>query len=258
MGILLKLERFYHEVIFEDSLLGLLINPFYISRRALFHNIRDCALSISGGRLLDVGCGSAPYKGQFSVDEYIGLDIEESGHNHQKSNVDVFYDGKTIPFSDSCFDHVFSSEVFEHVFNLSSLLTEINRVTKDGGTLLVTVPFCWDEHEIPFDCARYTSFGLHYMLEQHGFSPIRSFKTTSYIETIFQLLAAYVSQCVLPENRYLRVFLTPFFVSPFNILGLILGALLPNNENLYLNNVVLCRKTGLGHDNTRVCDSELQ
>ena len=113
MHFLYRLKLIYHRIIFGDSIIGLLINPFYISRRALLHNINKFAKTITSGRLLDVGCGSAPYKRLFTVDEYVGLDIEESGHDHEKSEVDVFYDGKTIPFNDSYFDHVFSSEVFD-------------------------------------------------------------------------------------------------------------------------------------------------
>tara|TARA_B100000787_G_scaffold170168_1_gene164513 strand:+ start:2977 stop:3702 length:726 start_codon:yes stop_codon:yes gene_type:complete len=238
----LDIKKIYRKIIFGESMLGLFINPFYISRRGLLRGIRKHAKHISGGRLLDVGCGSKPYKGLLSVDEYIGLDIEKSGHDHSSSEVDVFYDGNVIPFDTDHFDHVFSSEVFEHVFNLDVLLLEINRVTKKGGTLLITLPFCWDEHEVPFDFARYSSFGIHSILEKHGYEIISSVKTTTYIGTIFQMMAAYVSQCILPENRYARVALTPFCVMPLTIIGIVLSKLLPDNASFYLNNAVICRK----------------
>ena len=238
-----RIKMFYRKIIFGDSFLGVFINPFYISRRALLRGIRKYSVKMSKGRLLDVGCGSKPYKKLFSVDEYIGLDIDQTGHDHGSSDIDVFYDGSIIPFDDNYFDHVFSSEVFEHVFNLDKLLLEINRVTKSGGSLLITLPFCWDEHEEPYDFARYSSFGIHSLLERHGYDIIYSHKTTSYISTIFQMLAAYISQCQLPENRYVRVALTPFFVSPFIICGLTLEKILPDNKKFYLNNVVFCVKS---------------
>jgi hypothetical protein len=69
------------------------------------------------GKLLDFGCVSKTYKKYFShTDAYIGLDIEQSGHLHTNEQIDVFYDGKKIPFEENYFDSVFSSEVFEHVF----------------------------------------------------------------------------------------------------------------------------------------------
>jgi SAM-dependent methyltransferase len=235
------LKNKYRKIIFSESLLGVFINPFYISRRGLLRNIKIFAKTMSGGLLLDVGCGSKPYKQLFCVKEYVGLDIEISGHDHSSSDIDVFYDGTIIPFEDEHFDHVFSSEVLEHVFNLDELLSEIYRVTKKNGNLLIT-PFCWDEHETPYDFARYSSFGIKNILEKHGYTLINSIKTTTYIATIFQMLAAYISQCLLTENRYVRVALTPFFVSPFIIIGLILSKVLPDNKRFYLNNVILCKK----------------
>ena len=107
-----------------------------------------------------IGCGSKPYENLFvHADKYIGCDVEVSGHNHSDSKIDYFFDGKKLPFSDGTFDAVVSFEVFEHVFNLPEILTEINRVTKEKGTLLISIPFAYGEHEIPYDFARYTSFG---------------------------------------------------------------------------------------------------
>ena len=236
------LKKLFTKESFEPSFLGLLINHFYIVRRGLLKGIELLSEDLNGGRLLDFGCGSLPYRHFFNVDEYIGLDIKESGHNHKNEQIDVFYDGKTIPFESEYFDHVFSSEVFEHLFNLDQLLTEINRVTKLNGTLLITLPFVWDEHEIPYDFARYTSFGITHLLENHGFKIQSQLKSTTYIETVFQMLTAYISQVLLPKNQYIHMVLGVFLVSPINLLGLVLGKILPNNTHFYHNNIVLCTK----------------
>ena len=63
--------------------------------------------------MLDFGCGSKPYKNLFKVKEYVGLDTEESGHNHRNEEIDVLYNGKQIPFVDNSFDSLFSSQVFK-------------------------------------------------------------------------------------------------------------------------------------------------
>ena len=67
------------------------------------------------------------------------------------------------------------------------MLSEINRVCKLNGQLLITVPFVWDEHEVPYDYGRYTSYGLKHVLEIHGFEVIHLDKSTSYVETVFQM-----------------------------------------------------------------------
>ena len=236
------LKNLFTKESFEPSYLGLLINHFFIVRRGLFKGIKLLSEDLNGGRLLDFGCGSKPYRHFFNVEEYIGLDIKVSGHNHKKEQIDVFYDGTTIPFENDYFDHVFSSEVFEHLFNIDKLLTEINRVTKLNGNLLITLPFVWDKHEIPYDFARYTSFGITHLLEQHGFKIQFQLKSTTYIETVFQMITAYISQILLPKNLYINTVLGVFFVSPINLLGLVLGKILPNNANFYHNNIVLCTK----------------
>ena len=171
------------------------------------------------GKLLDFGCGRKPYKHLFSFDEYIGLDIVESGHNHEDEEIDVYYDGTKIPFDRNYFDCVFASEVFEHVFNIDEVLKEINRVCKQNGHLLITVPFVWDEHEIPYDFERYTSYGIKHLLEKHGFEIVNLMKTTNYIETIFQMLCAYISQHIL-RKKIVQILLNPLLISPIMILGI--------------------------------------
>ena len=63
------------------------------------------------------------------------------------------------------------------MFNLPDLLMEINRVTKRDGYLLLSVPFAWAEHEIPYDFARYTSFALTHLLEKNGYRVLELHKS---------------------------------------------------------------------------------
>lgn len=192
--------------------------------------------------MLDFGCGNKPYKSLFQVTEYVGLDTHDSGHDHTHDEIDVFYDGKRIPFDDAYFDSVLSSEVFEHVFNLPGVLTEISRVVKPGGHLLITIPFVWEEHEAPYDFARYTSFGITSLLQEAGFEILVLKKTTRYVETIFQTINAYIVKGLFRSNRYVKVLLSPFLIAPFTILGLVFSRILPNDESLYSNLLIVAKK----------------
>lgn len=185
------------------------------------------------GIMLYFGCGSKPHKELFSVDKYIGLDIEKSGNNHKEEPIDFYYDGKTIPFKNEYFDSVFSSEVFEHVFNLEEILTELNRVLKKNSYMLITLPFVWDEHEAPFDFARYTTFGIRFLLKKSGFKIIDIEKSTNDIETIFQMWNTYLYQDFFPKSKYLKFLMTVLFISVFNLLGIILSFILPKNNQYY-------------------------
>ena len=247
MAVVAKLKQLYNKSLFQPTFFGLLFNPFFIIRRGLYMAISQFS-SHMHDKLLDFGCGSKPYKALFTVSEYVGTDIEVSGHDHRNEEIDVYYDGKTLPFADETFDSIFSSEVFEHVFNLSQILDELNRVLKPGGCMLLTVPFVWDEHEIPYDFARYTSFGLKHILREKGFVIVQEKKTTNYVSTVCQMWAAYVYQHIFPRHKGIRIALTPLFITPITVFGLLLSAILPKNMNFFHNNVMVVQKPARGSD----------
>ncbi|MBK8389413.1 MAG: class I SAM-dependent methyltransferase [Saprospiraceae bacterium] len=145
-------------------------------------------------------------------------------------------------FENNSFDSVFSSEVFEHIFNLDDVLNEIQRVLKPGGRLLITVPFVWDEHEIPYDFGRYSSYGITHLLEKNGFYVVKHIKSSTYIETIGQLIINYIYQNLFPKSTFIKIILTPLIITPLIFLIKILNIILPDNTNFYLTNIVLAIK----------------
>ncbi|MBS1600055.1 MAG: class I SAM-dependent methyltransferase [Bacteroidetes bacterium] len=221
-----------------------LIYPTYFIRHGLKQAIYKFSSQMTG-RLLDFGCGSKPYKSFFKVDEYVGVDFQNEGHPHDNEQIDFFYDGKALPFPNEYFDCVLCSEVFEHIFNLEEVLKEINRVLKKDGKILITCPFVWNEHEIPFDYARYTLFALKDILERNNFCIVEFEKSGNFVTTLTQLWVLYFS--ILLQDRWrkiiiLRWFYKITFVLFPNVIGLFLNIILPNNKTLYLNNIVLAKK----------------
>ena len=225
---------------FNPNILGLFINPFYFARKGLYQSVSVLIVRLKGN-LLDIGCGTKPYKSMCNVDKYTGLEIDDEG-NRDHSSADFFYDGKLIPFQDKKFDSILASQVFEHVFNPHQFLKEINRVTKIEGLFLITVPFVWDEHEQPYDYARYSSFGLEYILNENGFEVIEHRKSNNGVEVIFQLINAYLYKITLSKSNYANLLLSIVLMAPVNIMGLILSKILPKNDDLYLDNIVLAKK----------------
>ncbi|MFA6468256.1 MAG: class I SAM-dependent methyltransferase [Bacteroidota bacterium] len=225
---------------FNPGVIGIFTNPFYFSRRGLFHAMTDLGKELSGN-LLDIGCGTKPYEPYLSVRKYIGVEIDTE-RSRTTSKADLFYDGNKLPFAAHEFDSVLANEVFEHVFNPSGFLTEINRVLKIDGKFLLTVPFVWDEHEQPHDYARYTSFGLRHILELHGFEVVRHKKSVTNAAVIFQLIAEFIYKKTYVNNVFLRQMLNVLLISPVTIIGIIISAVLPTNEDLYLDNIMLAKK----------------
>lgn len=221
-----------------------IVKPHFLVRRRLLSFVQMLAPELKG-RLMDFGCGSKPYQNLFKVDEYIGVDFENPGHPHANENIDVFYNGNSLPFPDNYFDAVFSSEVFEHIFNLEEILPEVNRVMKSGDKIIVTCPFSICENEVPNDCARYSSFALKHLFLKNGFEVLQQYKTGNSIETIYQLALTYIHQHITPHVRKVPIVRSVFrfFVySSMNIAALVLGKIFPAGKDLYMNNVILCKK----------------
>jgi SAM-dependent methyltransferase len=236
-----KIKQFLYREQFNPSIIGLFINPFYFARRAIYKNIKLYSENING-ITLDIGCGSKPYAKLFNTEKYIGIDIEVSGHNHKDSPVDIFYDGITIPFKDNYFDSIVCFEVLEHVFNPEGFLKEANRVLKPGGSAVFTVPFLWDEHEQPYDYARYTSFGLRHLFEKNGFLVLNNKKFLCDLRLFSLFLNAYIYKVIrrVIPNKISYLFILPL-TSINNILGH-LFCLLPGNKDLYYGNIFHLKK----------------
>lgn len=234
------LKSLYEEAQFRPGPLAVFVNPFYFARKGLYRHIRALATEIRG-KTLDVGCGRKPYESLFPSSEYVGLEID-TPENRKHKKADVFYDGTVFPFAEAEFDSVVVNEVFEHAFDPDGFLSEVHRVLKPGGALLMTVPFVWDEHETPADYARYSSFGLSAILQRHGFRVETLRKSVNDIRVVFQLITGYIYKKTVTRSSLVNLLLTLLLIAPFNLLGEILGTLLPRNNDLYLDNVVLARK----------------
>lgn len=225
---------------FAPGFLGLFVNPFFIARNALWTVMAQLGPKL-GGALLDVGCGSSPYRELFHCETYTGMDID-SPDARSRGVADVFYDGRRFPQSSQSVGSVVCTQVLEHVFEPDAFLTEVARVLVPGGQLLLTVPFVWDEHEQPWDFARYSSFGVVSLLQRNGFRVIEQRKLAADSSLLFQLANAYLYKMSLRWPRWIRILGTVTIGGGLNIFGLVAGKLLPANPDLYLDNVVLAEK----------------
>lgn len=226
---------------FHPSFLGFFINHNFLIRKEL----RKAILKHSGllsGTMIDFGCGTKPYKEFFSnCQDYIGVDYKIEGREEKQKEVDVFYDGKTIPFENDQFDSLLSTEVLEHVFNIEELLLEFNRILKTGGTAIITTPFMWEEHEMPYDYARYTTPALKHLYLKNGFEIIHNYKTGNYIAVIYQFKINYIKN-ILPENKIIKHIILLPFITIYNFAGVLLSFILPKDETAYFNNVFILEK----------------
>ena len=108
---------------------------------------------IPKGKVLDVGSGwRVHYKNA------IRLDINPD------HNPDVVADiQKGIDFPDSHFDTVLMFDVLEHLEYPHKAAEEMKRVLKPGGTIYLTVPFCFPRHGVEY--YRFSDLALRKMLD---------------------------------------------------------------------------------------------
>jgi SAM-dependent methyltransferase len=180
----------------------------YVPRIAILQAILGSS-SYLRGLCLDVGCGDQPYKplllkSPFQISQLLGLD--RSGQRRQNTPPDLVWHNGVIPLPDSSIDSALCTEVLEHCPDPLSLLAEVHRVLKPGGSLLVTVPFLWPLHEVPHDWCRYTPFALRQLLETGGFRVEELRPLGGYDRSLAQMLALWVRR--RPMNRWLRAGLT--------------------------------------------------
>jgi len=225
---------------FEPGWLGLLVNPFYFSRRGMLREMQEFFPRLTG-EVLDVGCGRKPYRAHVPAARYVGLDLD-TAELRAMGAADIFYAGGDFPVADQSFDAVLCSEVLEHIFAPTEFLGEIWRVLRPDGVLLLTTPFAWDEHSQPYDFGRYSSFGLRHVLEGAGFEVVAQRKTCADGRALVQLASAYVYKVTRSRHRVLNLLSQLLLIAPVNVWGGVWAWLLPANPDFYLTNVVLARK----------------
>jgi SAM-dependent methyltransferase len=139
------------------------------SRTYLHRFLERAGQAVQPGQLvLDAGSGRAPYRTLFAHARYETADflaVEGKTYTEQ----DYVCDLAAIPVEDARFDHVLLTQVLEHLPEPATVLTELHRVLKPGGTLWLTAPLFYAEHEKPYDFFRYTQFGIRHLLEGAGF-----------------------------------------------------------------------------------------
>jgi len=146
---------------------------------------RDVAAELAEphGVVLDVGCGGQPLRHLVpSADRYIGIDIAEARDWFGYEVPDtIYYRGDTWPVEDASVDLVLCTEALEHVKEPGKFLAEAARVTRPGGTILLTVPFAARWHFIPHDYWRFTPSSIRSLLEENGFTDIEVYARGNHV-----------------------------------------------------------------------------
>ena len=238
-----RLIDFIEKNQFGPSVAGLLVNPFWLSRRELYRALCKYAPRLNG-KVLDFGCGTAPYRSLLtSADAYVGLEYDNP-ENRANKRADIFYNGQTIPLETGSIDCILSTQSLEHVPNPEHITSEWTRVLRPSGLLLLTVPFMWPEHEMPHDFQRYSANGLRSMLKEKGFEIIAQERLSCGCLALAQLFIAWLYDILrFGERRsVVQLILTALLCAPISLLATCVATVAHTNTNTYLDNIILAKR----------------
>jgi ubiquinone/menaquinone biosynthesis C-methylase UbiE len=147
-------------------------------------------------RVLDVGCGPAPYR-KWVAGSYIGLDITDQPYGpDMPRRVDVVGSAEKLPLMTQSIDLMFSKSAFYLVPNPDAALMEFWRVLKIGGrVLLLDYNRRTQRHMMGVDGSKlpcWTQWGLRGKLQKAGFRQcellVPTSRNTGRLEYLFRLI----------------------------------------------------------------------
>jgi 2-polyprenyl-3-methyl-5-hydroxy-6-metoxy-1,4-benzoquinol methylase len=141
-------SRAYHESLWEGVPEGLMPGDAGLREEFLLEKLAGERRRVDRApRVLDVGCG----EGHFAVAlarngaEVVAIDVAEeplrrARARHTDLDLRLVEPEAPLPLDDSSFDVVWAGEVIEHVADGSGWLSELRRVLRSGGLLLLSTP----------------------------------------------------------------------------------------------------------------------
>ncbi len=137
--------RDYHEALWESVPERARAPDLALRRRFLLARVRP------GERVLDVGCGDGLLTDELARAgaQVVGIDVAERALQRAAQRASMhgraldlrLVDAEEpLPLADASFDVVWAGEVIEHVVDTAAWLSELRRVLRSQGRLLLTTP----------------------------------------------------------------------------------------------------------------------
>jgi 2-polyprenyl-3-methyl-5-hydroxy-6-metoxy-1,4-benzoquinol methylase len=134
-------SREYHEALWERLPEGLDPPDLALRRSFLLEHVR------AGQRVLDVGCADGRLAGELAElgAQVVGIDVAEeplrrARERHPGMDLRLVEAEGTWDLPDGAFDVVWAGEVVEHVADTAAWLSQVRRVLRSGGALLLSTP----------------------------------------------------------------------------------------------------------------------
>jgi SAM-dependent methyltransferase len=198
------------------------------------------------GVVLDVGCASRWVEGQCGpAAQYVGVDLPATGTGLYGARPDVFADAAALPIATASVDNVVCLEVLEHVEKPGLALAEFGRVLRDGGGLVITMPFMYPIHDAPYDFQRLTEHGLRRDLAAAGLTVEVLQKRGHALRSAALLVCLALCGGIYQRRNWFDLLLAPFAalaVLAVNLSAAAASLVIPDWNNLATGYVLVARK----------------
>ncbi len=133
-----NLKDYSEKSVFEQNDTRISLMKYYLKNIININNDKKF-------RILDLGCADGEiYKEYTDICDFFGIDISESFLDKAKENGYKTYlldiEKEKLPFDNNFFDIIIMGETIEHIVNTDFFMTEINRVLKLEGNLIISIP----------------------------------------------------------------------------------------------------------------------
>jgi len=217
-----------------------MVNELYTDLKAILPDLK--------GRILDVGCGVGSIFDTLSkYGRVVGADVSEVALSYckQRGMTElVKSSADKLEVENERFDLVTGFDILEHMEDDRQALSEMYRVCKKGGHILLTVPahrFLWSGHDRALGHKRrYSHEEIKIRIESAGFE-IR--KLSYFIFFLFPITVAYriVEKCLIgSKKKDTSYIMPPDFVNSLFIEVLRLEGKLINRFEFKAGLSILC------------------
>jgi SAM-dependent methyltransferase len=195
----------------RERLYPSITNPNWLvlrKRRELFRHWLEGSFP-KGGTVLDIGGRIQPYRTLLPETRYLALDLRLT------PLVNVVANAERIPFLSQGFDLVLCTQMLEYAPDPGLVLSEIHRVLKPGGRLLLSVPSVFPQ-DADEDRWRFLPAGIRQLLS--AFSEVQIVPEGSSIAGFFRT----INVCLHMFAKYsaIRTVLSYTVVPALNLMGL--------------------------------------
>jgi SAM-dependent methyltransferase len=142
------------------------------TRRPLFRYLKSISPNYKNLDVIEVGSGD-------SEKNFSAKHIFENSKTFLQTDINKNYGHKYLDITEDLdiedkFDLVLCTNVLEHVYETKKAIKNLKSLMKDGGQLLVSVPFIYPLHDEPSDFWRFTEHALKKLFSEYKILKIKT------------------------------------------------------------------------------------